>query len=1371
MWNSFGGFPDGVGDTQPMDSQTFMEYSDLNTSRILGHGLIQGTGEHKTEGKTYHEGDTGHIDLVGCIEDTPVIRDEEQDEDDVSLDEDGDDADELGPEPHFRLPKTPATVGKKRDYRGQLISSDAKTSTTKTPGSALAAIFGNDKGVFGMSMTQAFNQTQAPSSPLPDGHRSDPVFQRPSPSVRQSSPPAVMSMSSSTKPLPNDLMTHDRIHSDPLDSYLTMKESQERRRRVEEIHMPFDDDDEDDFEEMTDAQRLAEQRRRKAKIQQQISKSCEGLTAPPRSSTKRLNKLARRRSATDISSNFSPVTPMTHGARKKKRNIILTSDDVVTDDDGEDELSQKVSGSAIQVPMTSSRPNGRSQPNGDAHYNSPLRSQSQRNPSQRFHHRQAESPSATQKTIAVADSQVDASQQKISLRTSADGVDIVSSSQVAQSQILSLQSEIGAPLSQKFIYIEDTSSVPRPPPPTTQVLEHESTRIPSSPPVLAAVVDVTMDDLETTNDVHLEDSRTGKPASEDRGTSVHEVILDSIPQTSRAQSPTRSRILQKDVDDSAHESQKENDPTQGQEDCDRASSGDTNLEEEEGTTAATTKRGSQLFETVSSSHPTISSPHKQNLGLAPGTRKLSDIAADHSQHQSFESVDIPNIMNQDDDDFFKATEPEYTPAKHKIASSLNSSPVRPNKRRKVITYGKRALREAAQNLNVQFSIQSDEAIEQQNISVEEKALTPVPASASASATVHEDRDEPAIAGSTLSPQLAKATKNPTDEVKVKGIAKKPVKPVSVKNVKVSKRASTAPGRPKPRSLRVLEIAETPQSKIGKSNHLGRQTPDNDGSEDQNPIFHEVAILSDTIPEQMVKPLPSVEVKAECVPTRVLARFRGNKMAYYPATCIGLAQLDGLRLKIRFDDGTVDDIETTHIRKLALQVGDCVKVDLPNMRTKTYVISGFKDKISFPTDSRDELTDPEPADYPATTTHGYLTAQLAVRPRDGLPTPDPTDEDTVDVPVSNIYVTSTMWVRFKDRKYIHSVEPPILRDRLTTPSVMLSGPSTPTSRSRRQQLPNLQTGQMLSFPAGFVRPQSRLFANMAFAVTFSDDGAGKNSSVKVVRDHGGLILDSGFDELFDVNVPEPQSPTRKAPKKTVIDNTSDVADPSTDALRLLPTAQKLGFTALIADRFCRRAKYMQALALDIPCLHHRWLHDCIAASAILPWQKYLLPAGESTFLSGAVRSRTLAFYDPLSDAATLENVLARRRLLLGDKSVLLVMGKGRAEERRKAYLFLTYALGASNVGRVRDLTDAKKLLDDGEVWDWVYVDGDEREAERVLFSADVTAVPVPATMKTKKRKREPSRDSTATAKSVGRNVKVVGDEFVIQSLILGALMEV
>jgi hypothetical protein len=284
-----------------------------------------------------------------------------------------------------------------------------------------------------------------------------------------------------------------------------------------------------------------------------------------------------------------------------------------------------------------------------------------------------------------------------------------------------------------------------------------------------------------------------------------------------------------------------------------------------------------------------------------------------------------------------------------------------------------------------------------------------------------------------------------------------------------------------------------------------------------------------------------------------------------------------------------------------------------------------------------------------------------------------------------------------------------------------------------------------------------------------------------------------------------------------------SSPPKDGLHLLPEYQNLGFVALIADHHSRRKKYIQALALDLPTLAGRWILDSWSSSSSssstpatpLPWPRYLLPSGECKYLHGAIRSRTLMPYLPTDlSLANFAAVVSRRKFLLKDQGVLMVAPskKGSAGwEKRKTFIFLTLALGAARVRRVPDVKEARAILDqasaegqgkgggEGE-WRWVYVDCALGEAGKVLFGKGFasSAGGVGAAAGGGKRKRKgkaASKDESAVAGSgsgtagsaagsgaVGSGaessrlsltdgkVMLVNDEFVIQSLILGDLVE-
>ncbi|KAI5290137.1 hypothetical protein KEM54_002360 [Ascosphaera aggregata] len=312
---------------------------------------------------------------------------------------------------------------------------------------------------------------------------------------------------------------------------------------------------------------------------------------------------------------------------------------------------------------------------------------------------------------------------------------------------------------------------------------------------------------------------------------------------------------------------------------------------------------------------------------------------------------------------------------------------------------------------------------------------------------------------------------------------------------------------------------------------------------------------------------------------------------------------------------------------------------------------------------------------------------------------------------------------------------------------------------------LKASRATSMPAGGV------FSNMAFAVSIKDGGTNRFQIEKSIRANGGLILQEGFDELFHIS-------------------RSDGAEKDT-SLRLLADFENLGFVSLITDEHTRRVKYMQALALNLPCLAYRWVQDCIEKNCLLDWDPYLLPAGESKFLNGAVKSRMLAPYSPSS--AQLSEIVNQRYKLLAGQSVIFVTAKGKAAEARRAYAFLLYAMGAKTVLQVQDVNAAVRTLKQGNeecVWDWIYV-GDESSAPaacdvlleefgaRVGPLRDNSGTGKSTTHKQPKKRGRRSGSGVGGVGSPnvmtdepimisGKKLRVLVNDFICQSLILGRL---
>lgn len=287
---------------------------------------------------------------------------------------------------------------------------------------------------------------------------------------------------------------------------------------------------------------------------------------------------------------------------------------------------------------------------------------------------------------------------------------------------------------------------------------------------------------------------------------------------------------------------------------------------------------------------------------------------------------------------------------------------------------------------------------------------------------------------------------------------------------------------------------------------------------------------------------------------------------------------------------------------------------------------------------------------------------------------------------------------------------------------------------------------------------KLFENMAFAISFQSRKPGENNDQyhsridfsamvqKRIKQAGGRILENGFDELFEVS---PMATPSSSPTST---------SNAEAEISLTPEGQTTGFTALIADGHSRKAKYMQALALGLPCIAVRWVTACLERNELVDWTPYLLCAGQSTFLGDAIRSRTLSPYR--ASTAKLAGVIDQREKLLEGSRILAVVKKAQ-EGKKMAYVFLARVLGAS-LTRVYSVEEAKAEMraaeDAGQPFDWVYVDG--KLDEETLFAVG----PVGG----KKRKRA-SAASFAAQPPVKR-VRTLSDELVIQSLILGRLIE-
>ncbi|VCU40132.1 Bgt-1367 [Blumeria graminis f. sp. tritici] len=276
--------------------------------------------------------------------------------------------------------------------------------------------------------------------------------------------------------------------------------------------------------------------------------------------------------------------------------------------------------------------------------------------------------------------------------------------------------------------------------------------------------------------------------------------------------------------------------------------------------------------------------------------------------------------------------------------------------------------------------------------------------------------------------------------------------------------------------------------------------------------------------------------------------------------------------------------------------------------------------------------------------------------------------------------------------------------------------------------------------GLTHKSGLLFQSMAFAVSYVRNMKEREDVTKLILENGGHILEDGFDSLFE----------------PILEDCNGIHD---EKIILSSNGKSLRFAAVIADEYSRKAKYLQALALGLPCISGRWIQNCVSKAIVIDWSLFLLCAGQSSVLGNACRSRTMQFYS--APDAKLSQTLAERKKIFEGKSVLLIVGKGKAREKRKAFTFLTQALGPNRVRYVCDNSDARKfLLEDeaqGKTWDLLHVHDKAKKVEAEIFGSG------------RKRKNIDGSDDENTI-HCPRKVRVITDEIFIQSLIFGDLIE-
>lgn len=1332
---------DGVpSDTQVVSQSVFDDM--IRQNKDAARSVLDSNTVERATLMTLHEGDSGHIDLLSGFENTcpdiiNVEDNEEQNSSKLGESSPMHFQPNLFPESQRFLTSTPATAFK----LGQPERSNSETPcVSKNP---LGSDIQSSGGIMGLS--QLFKATQAPSSPLVHGQQPDLISDRPSPNLPIQSHRLATALSS---PLNALAATFPQDRSETPMAYISMKESQARRERIlqERLtrsaeHIYAEDQSDGEFEkEPSFVERIIRQKT----VDQEALAQFAGVAAPARASSRRRTgddettspsrKLKQRDQADRLRTPaFPPDSHETdtafqsgalseaeteHGVDLARSQPTQQGPSLSTEEDKENcnddsEHCLATTTSAHDRLSQALSLHDDSSPQEDIRLS--------RSPD-----REARGSKAISEIMVVKDSQ-----QSPRREDHGDHDKMVTNSQLHRSERpLSQGRYDGDPSGRDRVISSPTRSLAlRSSPPPTECeqdqllhpahLNRATTRSRSSSASSHDSSSQLPRDASSAQEVAT--TQSSNPTSrKTKGAETKSARVD--PREKPSSMPSRvaeTPVPQRPMsfgDIIPTTSIPETSPSTLHKQSWTEDVGDDPMDQEDDDLppAYPTEQGR-----ISHSQPLVhesSTPARRFLAAkilsSPSGRQrraLTEIAADASPQAGAALVDVDiGIFTADDKEF---------------SSVVSSSPIPPRKKRRgngqnvyasdpILPFTPRIASQYAQSQNREKaagqSLQPEESVDKPESSFLKRSR-----SSKRMETVWEVEDTPQY--HITRKERLKSLSRPRAEADPEP---RPLEPAENMNVHAEEREDLCGGN--------LDVPED------RSATMKDKSPEPARYDDSDPV---TPIHGDNSPIAL---------------NQVFAPWSGQKRAYYPATCVGKPPgISQSRVLVKFEDTVPLEVPMGAVKRLELKIGDAVKVDMPNVPKVTHIIRGFEDRLS----AEDLTKAASDGVLPMTDVYGYTTLLLGPKQRKSLPTGGLTGPDSlIKVPVSRIYLDTILWNQLKDRAFTYASGATHSESRLQTPSDRYSTPASPGSRLQRS-----------------IRFLNGIFAGMVFALSYGDNDEAKSRITKMILDNDGSILKDGFNELFELPSDAPLATPTKSP--------APGANCNNGQFRLATNAEEAGFACLIADKHSRRPKYMQALALNIPCLSDRWVEDCIAEKRILDWEMYLLPSGESIYLNGATKSRSLAPYP--ATTARLPDTIAARPNLLKDQSVLLVMGRGGRsdEERRKAYIFLTYALGASKVERVPDLKSARASLDQqaaagtGCTWDWIYVDGDEMASAK----ATILGSSVAGTLKSQSFKGAKKRKRTELVECIdgsdlglSTSVRIVGNEFVCQSLILGRL---
>ncbi|KAJ5836420.1 hypothetical protein N7447_002446 [Penicillium robsamsonii] len=1257
--------------------------------------------------RTLYEGDSGHIDLLSELDAAHHGTNVSQD------DYDNDDESTFDQNESSPMAYAPDLFPESQRFLAEtpgtvVKNNDIKGTTAETPSISRNPLASGIESSGGLlGLSQVFGATQVPSSPIVHGLPTELVSDRPSPNIPIQPARVVNGISSPLMGLPVQFM---RESSEPNMNYISMKESQTKRDRTlgERLTRSADNIQSDQSDkEFYKESSFIERARRQREIDEEAAAQFAGLSAPARSTS---NLSSRPQS--------SPKQLLEPEEDEEMIEAVASEEETEQEEE-------------MQVPRSHDLPQSSAEEDKENYDGPPLDAAAAASAHSRLSQVLGFEPIPSPSRVGVNGELEDeiAHQGTFGSHNGAQLNGVVRSSQV-----MVKDSQPSPHSSPKRTEADNARNVvDRSPSPARERLQsspcsrphsrhsNNNTQRNGSVSHEHAVQPVQNAPLNENIPTH-----SSNPSEQQHVNSSHSRVE---PGTAGNSSSMPSRVAETPMDERLRllgdmarlTSIPETSPNHPQYPSETGSNGDGLNNEDDDLPP--------MFNEIPKSYPpswgkgTLFSSQKIAVQSGGGQRRaLTEIAADLSPQVGAGGFDLGIGVFTTEDQEFRAL--------------IDGSPTRPKKKRR--------------GNNGSSYIASDPIVPLTPRIQPPKSVAPIRATQERSAPIPTESDDDVplvlVPEKAVRRQSKPARRAPKNVWEIEGSPERPFRRRSRIGKMVTSLSTQEKHVPEKSSGLAAKIAPPPKVVV----HNRPPPPSSEPTEVSSTIASDDVIESEaySVNEFPTTPRPShnLSENALVAPSQVLSVWMGQKRAYYPGTCFGTPLgVSQTKYSVKFEDSLPVEVPKGAVKRFELRVGDAVKIDMHNVPKVTHVVRGFGDKLS-----REELA--KAADdglHPITDIYGHTTVIVGPKQRKSLPNGGiGNSENVIKVPIARVYLDTILWNQLKDRAFTHRPAPVQQESMVHTPSERSSAPASPSSRLSR----SIQQG-------------SGIFAGMIFAVSYKEDEASKNSVTRLIIENGGTLLHDGFTELFEAS--------SIVPVDTPIKGGTKDADLNNKGLRLTALAEDVGFACLIADTHSRREKYMQALALNLPCLAGRWVEDCISQGRVLDWDIYLLPAGDSMYLNGATKSRVMA-PNPPSTARLAETISARTKLLAG-QSVLLVMGRGKVEEKRKAYIFLTYALGASRVERVPDLGTARALIDSqpdaglSANWDWIYVDDADQAAAKSMLT------PKPKTQRIhlfhgKKRRKSIASSTPTPPNELQCTARVVGNEFVCQSLILGRLFE-